>query len=93
MSLSVKEIEQLALLSRLQLADELATQLGTNLARMMEQVATVQEVDTAGVDLNVSFAATAEKMRADVAIAPATNLATAAAAQQDGFVVVPKVIP
>lgn len=92
MALTREEIEQLAQLSRLAIDDAMVTQLQQDLAKMMTQVAAVQEVDTANVDMNQNVSGAETQLRDDEATLPTTNLTAGAAQHQDGFVVVPKVI-
>jgi aspartyl-tRNA(Asn)/glutamyl-tRNA(Gln) amidotransferase subunit C len=93
-TLSREEVEELALLARIALAPEEVEALRGELAAILDHMAVLRDVDTAGVEPMTHAVPMTLRLRADT---PAPSLDQEAAlagapATADGFFVVPAII-
>ncbi len=94
MAIDKAEIEKIAILSRLKISDQEASELSDRLGDILAMVDTMQAVDTSGIEPMANPLDASQRLRADTVtetdqrerfqqIAPAT---------EDGLYLVPKVI-
>ncbi len=92
MKLTPEQISSLARLSYLKIDAEAIEVLAKEMSKIMAMVEQVQKVDTSQLSEIVHIDSRTQPLRRDRAVPTTCNLASDAAMEQDGFVVVPKVI-
>lgn len=94
MPISRKDVEKVAHLARLRLAEEELDRLADELAAIVGYVETLEKVDTAGVEPQTQFIAAENVFRADSShtCLPRSEALKNAPNKTDEFFLVPKVI-
>lgn len=89
-----REILRVARLSRLQLTEEELTSITPQIAKVLEHVSLLNQLDTAGVAPTAQVLDMGTPLREDVAIPWFTvdDVLSNAGESDDGFVIVPKII-
>lgn len=94
MEISQEEVEHIALLARLNIAEGEKELMSDQLSQILTFVNQLRDVDTEGIPLTATTSQQSNVLRDDVQISSLTDeQATANAPQaEDGFLVVPKII-
>ncbi|GJL49153.1 MAG: aspartyl/glutamyl-tRNA(Asn/Gln) amidotransferase subunit C [Nitrospirales bacterium] len=94
MEISQEEVEYIALLARLNIAEGEKELMSDQLSQILTFVNQLRDVDTEGIPLTATTSQQSNVLRDDVRISSLTDeQATANAPQaEDGFLVVPKII-
>ncbi|WP_454061718.1 Asp-tRNA(Asn)/Glu-tRNA(Gln) amidotransferase subunit GatC [Candidatus Nitrospira salsa] len=94
MEISQEEVEYIALLARLNIAEGEKELMSDQLSQILTLVNQLRDVDTEGIPLTATTSQQSNVLRDDVRISSLTDeQATANAPQaEDGFLVVPKII-
>lgn len=94
MSVDADTVRRIAHLARIRLPEERVAAMQTELNAILDFVAQLDEVETAGVEPMTSVVATTMRMRADIVTdgGIADLVVANAPAADDGFFMVPKVV-